>query len=54
MQGTQALYRSLSFILFPGGSDCKERACNAGDLSSIPGVTKKKVKKVRHVYYSFL
>ena len=22
---------------FPGGSDSKESACNAGDLSSIPG-----------------
>ena len=21
---------------FPGGSDCKESACNAGDLGSIP------------------
>ena len=23
---------------FPGGSDGKESACNAGDLSSIPGL----------------
>ena len=23
---------------FPGGSDCKEYACNAGDLGSIPGL----------------
>ena len=23
---------------FPGGPDCKESACNAGDLSSIPGL----------------
>ena len=23
---------------FPGGSDCKESACNAGDLSSISGL----------------
>ena len=22
---------------FPGGSDCEESACNAGDLGSIPG-----------------
>ena len=21
---------------FPGGSDCKESACNAGDMGSIP------------------
>ena len=29
-----------SFIIegFPGGSDSKEYACNAGDLSSIPGL----------------
>ena len=23
---------------FPGGSDCKEATCNAGDLGSIPGL----------------
>ena len=23
---------------FPGGSDCKESACNAGNLGSIPGL----------------
>ena len=23
---------------FPGGSDCKESACNAGDLGSVPGL----------------
>ena len=23
---------------FPGGSDCKESACNAGDRGSIPGL----------------
>ena len=22
---------------FPGGSDCEESACNAGDLGSVPG-----------------
>ena len=26
------------FIGFPGGSDGKESACNAGDLGSIPGL----------------
>ena len=26
------------FIGFPGGSDSKESACNAGDLDSIPGL----------------
>ena len=34
-------YVILSTIIesegFPGGSDCKESACNAGDLGSIPG-----------------
>ena len=24
-------------LRFPGGSDCKESACNVGDLGSIPG-----------------
>ena len=28
---------SLAFIGFPGGSDGKESACNAGDPGSIPG-----------------
>ena len=28
----------IPYILgFPGGSDCKESTCNAGDLGSIPG-----------------
>ena len=26
------------FLDFPGGSDGKESACNAGDLDSIPGL----------------
>ena len=26
------------FLGFPGGSDCKESACNAGDLGMIPGL----------------
>ena len=25
-------------VIFPGGSDGKESACNAGDLGSIPGL----------------
>ena len=25
---------------FPGGSECKESACNAGDLGSMPGLGK--------------
>ena len=28
----------ISTVGFPGGSDGKEPACNAGDLSSIPGL----------------
>ena len=29
----------IPYILgFPGGSDCKESTCNAGDLGSIPGL----------------
>ena len=26
------------FLGFPGGLDCKESACNVGDLGSIPGL----------------
>ena len=26
------------YLGFPGGSDCKESACNTGDLGSIPGL----------------
>ena len=26
------------FLDFPGGSDGKESACNAGDLGSVPGL----------------
>ena len=29
---------NASHLLFPGGSDGKESACNAGDLGSIPGL----------------
>ena len=29
----------IPYILgFPGGSDCKESTCNAGDLGSVPGL----------------
>ena len=27
----------FSIMIFPGGSDNKESACNSGDLGSIPG-----------------
>ena len=33
--------RSIALLIlmgFPGGSDGKESACNAGDLGSIPGL----------------
>ena len=34
----RVVYRiPLSFLVFPGDSDGKESACNAGDLGSIPG-----------------
>ena len=29
--------RQYIIMGFPGGSDCEESACNAGDLGSIPG-----------------
>ena len=32
----QATYSTV-FLGFPGGSDAKESACNAGDPGSIPG-----------------
>ena len=31
------LHVRVYLICFPGGSDSKESACNAGDLGSIPG-----------------
>ena len=34
----QELILSNNWYGFPGGSDCKESACNAGDLGSIPGL----------------
>ena len=30
---------TFTFHQFPGGSDSKESACNAGDLGSIPGLS---------------
>ena len=27
-----------NYYLFPGGSECKESACNSGDMGSIPGL----------------
>ena len=32
------LERNFIVLGFPGGSTCKESACNAGDLVSIPGL----------------
>ena len=34
--GRKKFFAILSWY-FPGGSDGKESACNAGDLSSVPG-----------------
>ena len=31
------IYRTIYIVDFPGGSDGKESACNAGDLGLIPG-----------------
>ena len=33
----ESLEMSLAFYRFPGGSDSKVSACDAGDLGSIPG-----------------
>ena len=30
----------MRYMGFPGGSDSKESACNAGDLSLVPGLGK--------------
>jgi len=40
-KGTQIIPTSQGF---PGGSDGKESACNAGDLDSIPGSERSSVK----------
>ena len=32
------MYSTSLTLGFPGGSDSKESACNAGDLSSVPGL----------------
>ena len=32
-----SLFFSMTSLVFPGGSDGKGSACNAGDLGSIPG-----------------
>ena len=31
------LASTIDYVGFPGGSDCKESACNVGDPGSIPG-----------------
>ena len=36
--GAKILPHSRITVGFPGGSDGKESACNAGDLGSIPGL----------------
>ena len=33
-----SLPQLIKYMGFPGGSDVKESACNAGDLGSIPGL----------------
>ena len=47
-------YQHLRTILgFPGGSDCKESACNAGDPGSIPG-SARSLEKGMATYSSIL
>ena len=41
------------FLGFPGGSDCKESACNAGALGSIPG-WKDPLEEGMAIHYSIL
>ena len=36
-RGSAYLSRLLNNLAFPGGSEGKASACNAGDLGSIPG-----------------
>ena len=38
MKKNYVYYSPSSLRVFPGGSDGKESACNAGDLGSIPGL----------------
>ena len=38
MQSRITAYIKSPKVIFPGGSDGKESACNAGDLGSIPGL----------------
>ena len=41
LEGTKGPSLKAQMIkVFPGGSDGKESACNAGDLGSIPGIRK--------------
>ena len=35
-EGTQYLHTGIIYLGFPGSSDSKESACNAGDPGSIP------------------
>ena len=35
--GSEDLIPHISFMADPGGSSCKESACNVGDAGSIPG-----------------
>ena len=37
MTASRALIPDLQRVGFPGGSESKESACNAGDVRSIPG-----------------
>ena len=41
-------------LCFPGGSDSKESACNAGDLGSIPGSGRSPRRQGNPLQYSCL
>ena len=38
LHNKQTTWLSDAFLFFVGGSACKESACNAGNLGSIPGI----------------
>ena len=52
LAGALALGLDYHKMGFPGGSDSKESACKAGDLSSIPGLGK--YPEEENSYHSFI
>ena len=39
-ENNKIVYLEIVYVGFPGSSNGKESACNAGDLSSIPGISR--------------